>query len=272
MKLTVGFIGCGNMGGALALACAKSAHLDRLLLSDLFEGTLDRCAQATGGVKSDNETIVKTSDIIVLAVKPQGYKAVIDEIAPFLSAREKAPLVISIAAGITIAQCKEMGIPAFCPIIRIMPNLPVSVGEGMILYTCSKEVADLEVDFIELFRAAGRFSQIPEDKIDAASAVSGCGPAFVCLFIEALADGAVACGLGRKDAMTFAEQTLLGTAKQLMETHMHPAMLKDAVCSPGGTTIQGVRALEQNGFRTAAMEAVIAAYEKTLALKNAGGK
>jgi pyrroline-5-carboxylate reductase len=149
-----------------------------------------------------------------------------------------------------------------------MPNTPVSVGEGMVLYTCNDAVTEEEkASFLDALGGAGRLDEIPEDKIDAASALSGCGPAFVYLFAEALADGAVACGVPRAKAQLYAEKTILGTAAYLIETGMHPATLKDAVCSPGGTTIQGVRALEEGGFRGTVMDAVIAAYEKNADLK-----
>ncbi len=262
MNYKIGFIGCGNMGGALAQAAKKSEAVDSILLSDLNTDLLTaRCAEI-GAKASSNEEIAALCDIIVLAVKPQVYEKAIKSLENTLKNRENKPLVITIAAGITIEAVKNMGISG-CDIIRIMPNLPVSVGEGMILYACDCDPAPL----LAVFAHAGRFLGLDESKIDAASAVSGCGPAFVCLFVEALADGAVACGLSRADAMLLVEQTLLGTARHLMESGTHPGALKDAVCSPGGTTIQGVLALEQSAFRSAGADAVIAAYERTLELK-----
>ncbi len=263
MKYKIGFIGCGNMGGALAMAAAKSEAVEEVFLSDLNRDLLRARCKQVGGKESDNLEIASLCDIIVLAVKPQVYKQAIASIKETLAAREDKPLVISIAAGITIAAVRDMGIPDMCEIIRIMPNLPVSVGEGMILYACDRDPDPL----LSVFAHAGKFVRLSEDKIDAGSAVSGCGPAFVCLFVEALADGAVSCGLSRSDALLLAEQTLIGTAKHLCETGIHPGALKDAVCSPGGTTIAGVCALEKGGFRAASTDAVIAAYEKTLMLK-----
>ena len=138
----------------------------------------------------------------------------------------------------------------------------------MILYTCGEGVTgENERIFLEAMAGAGRFSALPERLIDAGSAVSGCGPAFADLFLEALADGGVACGLPRDQALELAAQMLLGSAKLALRSGKHPGALKDAVCSPGGSTIQGVRTLERAGFRSAVMEAVIAAYEKTLELK-----
>ena len=150
-----------------------------------------------------------------------------------------------------------------------MPNTPASIGEGMILYTCGEGVTSQEQEaFLSAMSGAGRLTALPENLIDAGSAVSGCGPAFVDLFIEALADGGVACGLPRPAAMELAAQMVAGSARLVLESGRHPGELKDAVCSPGGTTIQGVRALEQRGFRGSVMEAVIAAYEKTVAGRN----
>lgn len=272
MKKTVGFIGCGNMGGALALACAKRIDAELLLLSDLYLPKLNEICEKTGGRAVDAAEIAKNADLIVLAIKPQVYPSVIAQIAPLLAERETKPLIISIAAGITVDQVRKMGVGKACPVIRIMPNTPASVGEGVILYVCSSCSEEDKDAFLTAFDGAGGLYPIAEDKIDAASALSGCGPAFVCLFAEALADGAVACGLPRSDANIYAAQTLLGTARLMLESHTHPGVLKDAVCSPGGTTIQGVRALEEGGLRAAAMNAVIAAYEKTLELKAGSSK
>ena len=153
------------------------------------------------------------------------------------------------------------------PVIRIMPNTPVAVGAGVI-QVCSRDCTNEEVDgFCALMEKAGLLDRIDEHLIDAASALAGCGPAFVDLFLEALADGAVACGLPREKALLYAAQTVEGAAKTARISGEHPGSLKDVVCSPAGSTIQGVRALERGGFRSAAMEAVIAAYEKNLELK-----
>ena len=149
-----------------------------------------------------------------------------------------------------------------------MPNTPCAVGRGLILYAKNACVSDDVLDaFLPGFAGAGALCPLAEDKIDAASAVSGCGPAFAYLFVEALADAGVECGLTRADAQKFAALMLEGSAKMVLETGRHPGELKDAVCSPGGTTIAGVRTLEESGFRSAAMNAVRAAYQRTLELK-----
>ena len=170
------------------------------------------------------------------------------------------------AAGLCIEYFeKVLGIAR--PIIRIMPNTPCSVGEGMILYSCNSKInADIEADFLKILSCTGKLDKIPEGLIDAASAVSGCGPAFVAIFAEALADAAVACGIPRDKALLYSAQMIKGTAELILSGE-HPAVLKDKVCSPGGTTIAGVRALEEHGMRAAAINAASAAYQRTLELK-----
>ena len=154
-----------------------------------------------------------------------------------------------------------------CPVVRIMPNTPVSVGAGLVLYTPGEGLTkEQESQLTAALAHAGQVDKLPEPLLDAASAVAGCGPAFACQFLEALADGGVACGLPREKAYRYGAQMLLGTASLLLATGSHPGQLKDAVCSPGGTTIQGVRVLEEHGLRAAVMDAVLAAFEKNGAL------
>lgn len=177
-------------------------------------------------------------------------------------------MLVSMAAGLTLQRLREMA-GLSCPILRIMPNTACAVGAGLTLYVPSPEVTEEQLSaFLTLMSASGRLEPLEEHLIDAGSAVAGCGGAFVSLFLEALADGAVTCGLPRDKARRYAAQMVLGTAQLALQSDQHTATMKDAVCSPGGTTIAGVRALERGGFRSAAMEAVIAAYEKTLALKS----
>lgn len=271
MDKIVGFLGCGNMGSALAIACANSIGGESLLISDLSRSKAEEIAAKIGAKAADTKTIVQTADLLFLAVKPQTYPALLTAIAPLLDARTSKPLLVSMAAGISIDSVLSLGVT--CPIMRIMPNTPASVGEALVLYTCSAAVTEEQHEFfLSALSKAGRLEPIAENLIDAASALSGCGPAFVCLFAEALADGAVACGLPRTAALKYAAQTLLGTAKLMLASGTHPAVLKDAVCSPGGTTIQGVRALEEGGLRAAAMNAVIEAYKKTQSLKEKAGE
>lgn len=267
MMRQLGFIGTGNMGGALARAAALDAE-NALLLANRHAEKAQSLLAALGGTGEvvDNVTAAARADYLFLGVKPYLLKTVMDEIGDTLRARQTPAVLVSMLAGTTI-ETIQTALGRRDPVIRIMPNTPVAVGEGLILYDCSGEVTQAqEQDFLRAMAHAGRSSRLEEHLLDAGSAVSGCGPAFAALFLEALADGGVACGLPRHKALAYAAQMLRGTAQLLLETGEHPGALKDAVCSPGGTTIQGVRTLEDAGFRGAVMDAVIAAYEKTKAL------
>lgn len=256
------------MGGALAIALAKTVPAKNILLADATREKANALAQRLSASVTSTEQIAKVCDFIFLGVKPQNYSALFDEISPILQNRPVKPVLISMAAGISIKAVEQM-VDTSIGVIRIMPNTPVAVGEGMILYDANETVEKDALDaFVTAMQNAGSLDRLPEHLIDAASALSGCGPAFVYLFAEAIADGAVECGLPREKASAYAAQTLLGAAKMLKESGKCPGELKDAVCSPGGTTIAGVHALESGAFRATAMSAVTAAYEKTLKLKN----
>ena len=203
-------------------------------------------------------------DFIFLGVKPQMMEDMLDALAPVLESRaESRPFVlVSMAAGLSMHQIRQMAGSGY-PIIRMMPNTPVALGAGMIQYCYDDVESEQLQEWLSAMAPAGQLDEVPESLIDAASAVSGCGPAWVYQFIEALADGGVAAGLPRAKAQEYAAQTLLGSARMVLESGQHPGVLKDAVCSPGGSTIQGVRLLEERAFRGAVTDAVIAAYEKT---------
>ena len=261
--MTIGFIGAGNMGGALATAVAKAIGGANVYLADPCADKVAALAAEIGANVSDNDTIAQTCEYVFLGVKPQ----VMENVVSTLQFGENKPVLVSMAAGLSTTAIRAM-VGADTPVIRIMPNTPVAVGQGMILYTATADVSVEQVAaFLEMLSAAGRLCAIDEARIDAASAVSGCGPAFVYLFIEALADGGVECGLPRAQALELAAQTALGAAQMVLATGRHPGDLKDAVCSPGGTTIAGVHALEDGAFRATAMGAVTAAYDRTLELK-----
>lgn len=264
---TYGFIGTGNMGGAVAKAAAKAVGGGNLFLANRTPAKAEALAAELGGQACDNGTAAR-QDYIFLGVKPQMMAGMLLGIRPVLRERaEKGETftLVTMAASLTIEKIQEMaGVEA--PTVRIMPNLPVSISKGVILYTASGAEKTLP-GLLEALAPAGMLLPVEERLIDAGSAVAGCGPAFACLFAEALADGGVACGLPRAQAQTLALQMLAGTAELLLQTGQHPAALKDAVCSPGGTTIAGVHALEKGGFRAAAFDAVKAAYDKTLAMK-----
>ncbi len=260
---TFGFIGTGNMGGALARAAARVVSSQELLLSDGYAPVAETLARELDCKAVAVNTVAVSADFIFLGVKPQIMGTVLAGIAPFLASRTDDFVLVSMAAGISIADIRRMAGGNY-PVIRIMPNIPVKSGSGVILYDCSENVAEEAIcGFCHAMTYAGLVDRLPEQLIDAGSALSGCGPAFVSLFVEALADGAVACGLPRAKALAYAQQTLMGTAKYLLESGVHPGDLKDAVCSPGGSTIEGVLALEAGGFRSAAADAVISAYQKT---------
>ncbi len=258
--MKIGFIGTGNMGGALAQAAASAMGGENLLLCDTNTEKAAALADKLGAISVELPVLLEESDYIFLGVKPQVLEVALKPLRGCLRGEQ---VLISMAAGVSIARVAEC-VEHACPVIRIMPNTPVAVGQGMVLYAFDDKVtAAQEEGFARLLSCAGRLSQIPEALMDAGSAVSGCGPAFAYLFIEALADGGVECGLPRQQAMDLAAQTVLGAACMVLDTGRHPAELKDAVCSPGGTTIAGVHALENGGFRSVAMDAVTAAYRRT---------
>ena len=264
---TIGFIGCGNMGSAVARAMGKSAPSAQLLFANRSPEKAMDLARTLGGECSDNTAIARTCSLIVLGVKPQMMQNVLAELAPVLAGRQDRFVLLSMAAGLTTRRIQEMAGNAY-PVVRIMPNTPAAIGAGVV-QLCAAGVTQEELDWAKtLLSGAGLVDEIPEALMDAASALSGCGPAFACLFLEALADGAVACGLPRDKAVRYAAQMLEGTARLVRESGSHPGALKDAVCSPGGSTIQGVRVLEEQGLRGAAVDAVIAAFEKTKQLGN----
>ena len=265
MAMTIGFIGTGNMGAALVRAAVKGMPEAEFLLANRTVQKAEKLAASLRkGCIVCNDEVARDSDYIVLGVKPQMLTELFEEIRPVLTAREGRFVLVSMAAGTSCERIAELSGVENCPVIRIMPNTPVSIGAGVI-QVCSRNAEESEVEtFCQILQPAGMVDRVPESLIDAASAVSGCGPAYAYLFIEALADGGVACGLPRDKALAYAAQMVAGSARMVLESGKHPGALKDAVTSPGGTTIQGVRALEARGFRGAAMEAVIAAYEKTL--------
>ena len=247
------------MGGALASAAAKSGA--SILLYDKDEEKAKALAERIGATAVTADEVCR-AHIVFLGVKPNVIGAVAEELRGTLT--DSGATLVSMAAGVSLAKLED----AFgaIPIIRIMPNTPAEVGRGMILYTANTRGTGSISDFLEVMAAAGRCDAIEERLIDAASAISGCGPAFVYMFIEALADGGVMSGLPRDKAMLYAAETLIGAAEVVKQTGRHPGALKDAVCSPGGSTIEGVKALEDGKLRATVSGAVVASYEKTLKL------
>ncbi len=259
---TFGFIGVGNMGGAMATAAAKVLPGDALLLSNKTYEKAEALAKGLGCRAVCVEEAAGCS-FVFLGVKPQMMGQLLDDLAPLFAGRTDRFVLVSMAAGLSMARIRAMAKGEY-PVIRMMPNTPVSVGKGMILYDATEDVTEDELAFFcDALSQSGLLDRLPEHLIDAGSAVSGCGPAFADLFLEALADGGVASGLPRDKAQRYAAQMLLGAAALALESGRHPSELKDAVCSPGGSTIAGVRALEQGGFRASVMEAVDASFRRT---------
>ena len=261
--MKIGFIGAGNMGGALAKAISKSMPSCSLYISDRNDDKIKALLKDINFTVSDNEEIAEECDLIFFGVKPGALSSMIDSIKCILEHRKSSFTIVSMAAGVTIEKLeKYLGFP--CSIIRIMPNTPVSVGEGIVLWSANEHANETaKQQFCQTLSAAGILDELDEHLIDAGCALSGCGPAFVYMFISALADGAVECGLPRNKALEYAAQTLVGSARLALESDKHPEALKDAVCSPGGSTIAGVHALESGAFRAAVMNAVNAAFDRT---------
>ena len=271
MKLA--FIGAGNMGGALARAACRSLDPQEVGLTDYDAAKAEALAKELGCLTlPDNASAVREADYVLLAVKPQVMPAVLAGIRPVLEdsvEKGEKKVLVTIAAGLPIASYRDALGDALAglPLLRLMPNTQAAVGQGMTLL-CADGASEEEIAGLQAMLArSGAFSRVPENLVDAAGCVTGCAPAFTCLFVEGLADGAVAAGVPRAQALEFAARTVLGTAALLLETNQHPGQLKDAVCSPGGTTIAGVQALEDRGFRAASMQAVLAAMERTRAMR-----
>lgn len=252
-----GFLGCGNMGGAIATALSQSTK--DIALSDR-SGKGKALAKTLAVSYLDNAFIAEHCDQIFLAVKPHMMAGLLEPLKDTLQKRK--PLLITMAAGLTITQIQEL-VGCNLPIIRIMPNTPTAIGMGVIPYCCNELVTEeVLADWLSDMAPCGLLDSLDEGLIDAASALSGSGPAYMYLFLEALADGAVACGIPRSKAYNYAAMTMAGSAQMYLQTKTHPGALKDAVCSPMGSTIRGVQSLENHGFRAAAMECVLAAYQR----------
>lgn len=248
------------MGGALAAAVARTDNT--VFVSCAHKEKAEALAAKIGAIAAPPEEIVNTCDLIFLGVKPQILPEVAQNIKALLSNRAEQVCLVSMAAGVTCSRLAELF--GEHKIIRIMPNTPVSIGEGVILYCLGdNSTAEDEKTLCDVLSKAGSLHKLNESLIDAATAVSGCGPAFVYMFIEALAYGGVKCGIPREKAQLLAAETLAGAAKLCIESGKHPGELKDAVCSPGGSTIAGVAALEQGGFRATVIDSIEAAYKRT---------
>jgi pyrroline-5-carboxylate reductase len=276
-EITAGFIGAGFMGSALIKAAAKTIGGNRIFVTDISQDKTASLAKDLGiqTAGTSRETAQK-SDIVFLGVKPVHIKALAKEIAPDLGGK----VLVSMAAGVSLSSLRDYIGPKANPleIIRLMPNIAASVGEGMIALCTESSPGKTEdvkaaANLVKaLLAKAGKVEEVPESLMDCVTAVSGSGPAYGFIFIEALADAAVSLGMPRTQAYVYAAQTLKGAATLVLETGSHPGALKDGVCSPGGTTIEGVKALEAAGFRSAIIRAATAAAQKSVEMgrKNKG--
>lgn len=262
MKKTIGFIGAGNMGKAImkGLLSAQLTTPEQIVVYDAYEPILAPLHDELGiRVATSNQDVAQQADMIILAVKPNMITAVLSEMKQAISTEK---VLISIAAGVTLASI-EGALMEQTKVVRVMPNTPALVNAGMSSLSPNTFVTEEEqADVVALFKSFGKAQIVPEYLIDAVVGVSGSAPAYVYMFIEALADGAVLAGLTRAQAYEFAAQTVYGSAKMVLETGQHPGALKDMVCSPGGTTIAAVHALEEGNFRGTVMNAVLAAAKK----------
>lgn len=259
-QYTAGFLGAGHMGGALAQAAVRAVGAENIILTCKTQAHTLAAAERLGCMSGTAVEIVKSSRFVFLGVKPQMLAEAAEELRGPMDGAQC--VIVSMLAGVSLAKL-EACFPGK-HILRIMPNTPCAVGSGMILLCRGSLATERDAEEFRILMAhAGRIDEIPERLIDAASAVAGCGPAFAYMFVQALADGGVACGLPRAKAAEYAAQMLLGSAQMALESGAHPEKLKDDVCSPGGSTIAGVQALENAAFRAACMNAVEAAFEKT---------
>lgn len=258
----IGFIGCGNMGGALARAVSDGTDA-QIFLSDKDEEKAKALSEEIGADVIDIKELAEKCDMIFLGVKPQVMADMLTEIKGVLASRRDRFVLVSMAAGLEMKTIRQMAGSNY-PIVRIMPNLPVSVEEGMVLYTSDDLTMRESDDFVDVMKKAGRLLHLEEKLFDAGCALSGSGPAFVFMFMDALAKGGVAAGLTEDQAKILACQTVKGSAKMLMESIKTAEELKISVCSPGGTTIEGVKALDAAEFEDAVESAVAAAYRRSL--------
>lgn len=263
MRKKIGFIGCGNMGSAMVGGLIKSGFQKKgdIIVSARTQASVDKIKNSFDVFGTiDNKYVAKNSDIVVFAVKPNMYKNVVEEVKEELT---KDKLIITIAAGISISNMEEW-LGSDAKVIRTMPNTPALVGEAMSGVCPNKNVSEEELKFaLDMFSSFGECVELAEKDFHAFTGLCGSSPAYVFMFIEAMADGAVKMGIPRAKAYKMAAQSVLGSAKMVLDTGKHPGELKDMVCSPAGTTIEAVEVLESLGFRNAAMQAVIKCSEKS---------
>jgi len=265
IERTYAFLGGGVMATAIMRSLLDSglASPQQVSVSEPQQARRETLAAAGVRAVASNLEAAEGTDVLLLAVKPWIVPVVLDEISPTL---DSTRLVISIAAGVTLAQM-EARLPEKVPVIRVMPNTPIQVGAGAAAFCRGAHATEAHAEVARaVFSAGGRCVEVTEPQLDAVTGLSGSGPAYVCVIIEALADGGVRMGLPRDVALTLAAQTVLGTAKLVLETGDHPAVWKDRVATPGGTTIAGLAALEEAAVRSGLIKAVEAATRRATEL------
>ena len=263
------FIGVGNMGGAMARAACRAIGPEEVVVTNRTQSKAEALAVELGCFSaSNNSAAVRMGQYIFLGVKPQGLRALLNELAPVLAdchARGEDKVLVSMAAGVRLEDMRPCLSAAGydVPVVRIMPNTCVAIGCGMTALSAREGEDEGVLQGVEdILGKTGRVVRLAESLADQFAAVTGCGPAFVYPYIEALADGGVMAGLPRKQAMEYAAQMVMGAAAMVLESGKHPGQLKDEVCSPGGSTIAGVAELERGGLRAAAINAVLASYRR----------
>lgn len=259
----IGFIGAGNMASAMigGIVNSKLVEPNMVIASAYSQGTLDRI-DANFGINTtkDSKKVTRTSDIVIVAVKPDIYDDILEEIKDFIDDNK---IIVTIAAGKSIKDIESI-IGEDKKIVRTMPNTPALVNEAMSSLSINKNINKEDLEAVtEVFNSFGNTEVVPEYLIEAVIGASGSAPAYVFLFIEAIADAAVIAGMPRPQAYKFASQAVMGSAKMVLETGKHPGELKDMVCSPGGTTIEAVKVLEEEGFRASVIKAICACIEKS---------
>lgn len=266
-----GFVGSGMMAEAIVRGLLKAGVAPaRIIASDTDERRRDLFARELGvSAVPDNRSVVEAADIVFLAVKPFVVGEVLTEVGSLLTADK---ILISIAAGVTTESIQSR-LHADVPVVRVMPNTPCLIGEGASAVAPGKYATKEHVEAaLQVFGSVGTAVQITEDKMDAVTGLSGSGPAYVYMFIEALADGGVRMGLPKAVALKLAAQTVAGAGDMVLQTGEHPAVLRDRVMTPGGTTVMGVSALEAAAFRSACIEAVAEATRRSAELGKPGDK
>ena len=262
----IGFISVGNMGYPMLLGAVKTFSKTEVTFYDVSMERMEEIQKETGVTFSESmEELVANCKYVVLTIKPQFYQQVLDKIKDIV---KPETIVITVAPGITTSDMKY-SLGEDVKVVRTMPNTPALIGEGMtgISFSSDNFTKEEEEQVFLLFSSFGKYEVFDEKLMDAVVCANGSSPAYVYMFIEALADSVVKYGIPRDKAYTLTAQTVLGAAKMVLETKEHPGLLKDRVCSPGGTTIEGVAALEEYGMRNAIMKATDACYEKAISFK-----